>query len=298
MKQPLLSVLIPTYNFPQGVARAIASMGPLLDKAAEYGVEVLVSDDSSDSTLALAIETAVAGCKTAAYVRNQPPLGAVRNWNALLHKAKGQYCLILHHDEYFESPSAFARIVRYLAQPHVADYIVLPCRLVKVGQPSRRHMPKWLVQCVLQRWPGYLFRRNVFGSPSVLILRRSMYEPYDNRLRWFVDVELYVRVLMKHNPLRVFLEGPGIISDMSLASSITNTLRGQLGSIRTNELNLLAEMGSLQGRGAWLVRGTRVASLGRSMETAVWAMFRLTWRLRQLLGRVATRLWAVWQFKA
>ena len=298
MKQPLLSVLIPAYNFPQGVARAIASMGTLPEQAAGGGVEILVSDDSSETTLALAIETAVAGGKTAAYVRNQPPLGAVRNWNALLQRAKGQYCLILHHDEYFESPSAFAEVLRHLTLPHAADCIVLACKIVDVGQPPRRHMPKWLVQRVLQQWPGYLFRRNVIGSPSVLILRRTIYEPFDDRLRWFVDVEIYVRVLTKHHPRSVVLDGPGIVSDASLASSITKTLRGDLGNIRSSELTLLAEIGSLQGRAAWLMGGTHPARLARTIEAVAWGMFRLTWHLRQLLGRIATRQRAVRPFKA
>lgn len=298
MKQPLLSVLIPAYNFPHGVARAIASMGCLSEQAAGSGVEILVSDDSNETTLAVAIEKAVAGCKAAAYVRNQPPLGAVRNWNALLQRANGQYCLILHHDEYFESPAAFAAVLRQLTQPRAADCIVLACKIVDVGQPPRRHMPKWLVQRVLQQWPGYLFRRNVIGSPSVLIVRRTLYEPFDDRLRWFVDVELYVRVLTKHQPRSVVLDGPGIVSDASLASSITKTLRGQLGNIRSNELSLLAEIGSLQGRAAWLLGGARTAKVARSVEAGAWAMFRMAWHLRQLLGRIATRQRAAWRFKA
>jgi len=284
---PLLSVLIPAYNFAEGVGRAIGSMGQLSESRA---VEVLVSDDSADPMSATAIEKLVAGCPVATYVHNRPALGAVRNWNELLSRARGEYCLLLHHDEYFESAAVFDEVLRLLASPQVADGVLLSCKISLGDRHLRQHVPTPLSRWVLTRWPGYLFRRNVLGAPSVLVLRRSMYEAFDVRLRWFVDVEFYVRVLSRHCSRLVFLRGQGIVSDSSLTTSITSTLKDELGSIRQRELMLMAQSGALSGRGSWLMGAGPVARIARPIEAIVWVTFRLAWRGLQSVSRGA-RTW-------
>jgi glycosyltransferase involved in cell wall biosynthesis len=297
MKTPLLSVLIPAYNFPHGVARALASIGPLPDLAAGGDLEVLVSDDSSDAALASDIERLAGGCSIASYVHNRPALGAARNWNTLLQRATGRYCVILHHDEWFESPAVLAGVLRRLMHADAPDCIVLPCKIVKTGKAPKPHMPKWLVRTILRRWPGYLFRRNVIGSPSVMVLRRNLYESFDERLQWFVDVELYARVLTTQSPRCVVVDGEGVVSDKSFGSSITKTIKGQLDGIRRSELIVLEEKGALRSHGAWLVGPGHAASAGRSLETLAWSFFRLAWDVRQRLGDIAAKQSAAWRFK-
>ena len=280
---PLLSVLIPAYNFPEGVGRALASMGPLRGRT---DVEVVVSDDSTDMARAEAIEQLTAGCDGVRYAHNRPPLGAARNWNHLLRQARGKYCLILHHDEYFESSSVLADILQVLAAPHAPDGVVLPCKIDKGGRQLRRHMPTALSRWVVRRLPGYLLRRNVLGSPSVWVLRRSRYEPFDERLQWYVDVELYARVLARRSTRWVFLQGSGIVSDLSLETSITRTLKDGLVEVRRCELELMQRSGALVGRGSWLMGTAALARVARPIESLAWAAFRVMWRAGQSLRAV------------
>lgn len=278
---PLLSVLIPAYNFPEGVDRAIESLGRLSGRS---DIEVVVSDDSTDMARAEAIGQLTAARDGVRYAHNQPPLGAARNWNHLLRQARGEYCLIFHHDEYFEFSSVLDEILRVLAAPDAPDGVILPCKVDKGGHRLRRHMPTVLSRWVVGRLSGYLLRRNVLGSPSVWVLRRSMYEPFDERLQWYVDVELYARVLARRPTRWAFLHGAGIVSDLSLATSITRTLKGGLAMVRRREIELMQQSGALVGRGAWLMGNSTLACVARSVESVAWAAFRALWRAGQSLG--------------
>jgi hypothetical protein len=281
--RPLLSVLVPTYNHANGLGRIVTSLGAL---AQGSQIELRVHDDSSDDRAAAAIEQIVQTCACGIYRRNQPPQGAVRNWNGLLDAAAGEYALLMHHDEYFEGEQTLKDALLRLHKDTSVDGLVFPCRVVSARFPmGRLHMPARIARWIVERYPGYMLRRNPIGAPSTLLLRRSMYPRYDERLRWLVDCELYVRAIVAHRPRLIFLTGPGVVSDGAGAVSITSSLGPSIKPIMADELRLLQRQGLPQARGAWLVSASSSAKLARTFESVAWTAFRAIQRLAQAATR-------------
>jgi len=67
-----------------------------------------VHDDSPDRDIE--IEMSRERFRDVIYQRNDPPLGAVANWNGLIELATGRYILLIHHDEYPSQPDFFERV--------------------------------------------------------------------------------------------------------------------------------------------------------------------------------------------
>ncbi len=279
---PLLSVLVPTYNQAHWMGRIVASMG---NAAQSCDVELRVHDDSTDDRVAGEIEAIVRSCRRGVYRRNQTSRGAVPNWNGLLDAAEGDYCLLMHHDEYFETPEALQDALTAL-RTGAGDGVIFPCRVVSSRYPNGRlHMPAWLTRWIVISWPGYMLRRNPLGAPSTLLLRREYYPRYDERLRWLVDCELYVRAVSEHSPRLTFLTGKGVMSEGSAATSITASLGPSISQIRKHELTLLCAQGLPPARGAWLVSRSLGAAAARAVEALAWTAFRSAQRLAQIATR-------------
>lgn len=186
---PLLSVLIPAYRYPDGIARILGGLGAYDPDL----VEILISDDSPDQKVETVVQRA--GLAGVGYQRNSPPLGAPANWNALLEKASGEFCLMLHHDEFPLSDDFLKEILRQLAELRTCDVFLLDCVLVDpCAGRNRRHLPFGLRMAAVRHAPSYLLRRNVVGPVSVIIVRRILYPMFDPKLKWLVDVDVYLRL--------------------------------------------------------------------------------------------------------
>jgi glycosyltransferase involved in cell wall biosynthesis len=275
--RPLLSILLPTYNHERGARKALQSLGL---GSGTPDVEVIVADDSTNPTCAAAIQALTESLPNAQYIHNLPSRGAVNNWNFLLDQARGNYCLLLHHDEYLQSSQVLGKVLLRLRSTPSIEGIVLPCRVKNSTAPARLHFPAWIAESLTHRWPGYLLRRNLLGPPSTLILQRELYERYDTRLRWLVDMELYSRVMSRRKLNIVFLRGPGIISSPA-TESITSTLQPQLKAIEKAELVLLADS---HGRASiWLGKPSASTCVLRAVEASAWYSFRILQRLFHLM---------------
>ncbi len=110
---PILSILIPAFNYPEGVSRILGG----LDGHSATGVEILVGDDSSASGVESVAALARGRFEGLSYHRNEPSLGACGNWNDLLARAKGDYCLLLHHDEFPVAASFITDLTAELTAP-------------------------------------------------------------------------------------------------------------------------------------------------------------------------------------
>lgn len=177
-----LSVLVPAFNQPAGIVRILRSLASVRGRG---DIEILVSDDSTDDGAASRLAALCAAFDTAHYVRNKPALGAVPNWNALLDRARGRYCLLLHHDEEIEGTASMPALIDALKVPDAPDAWILPCCVVdRPGALPRLHFPARLAAIAACRFPAYLMRRNLIGPPSALIVRREKYLHFDTRLHW------------------------------------------------------------------------------------------------------------------
>lgn len=276
-----LSLLVPAFNSLEGFRRIVNSLKGHED---EQKLEILVSDDSTDDTVAAGICALCSVLPRASYRRNVPPLGAVHNWNSLLDEARGDYALLLHHDEAFCDAAVLRKLLDELAGQR-ADVWILRCQVAEghCGDNGMLHFPAGLSASIVSRWPQYLLRRNLIGSPSALLVRRNLYARYDARFVWRVDVECYFRILIR-GP-RVRASGScGIVSYGDTTNSITAKLRPQLHAIEDKERLLLRERYGNQPGVVWIFSGSPMGILARAVESGMWFLLRGTYRLGQKLA--------------
>lgn len=194
----LVSVIIPTRNRPQTLARALASLQRQTHKA----LEVIVVDDASAETL----HDVIAPFKkdlTIVYVRHDTNQGAARTRNAGLRLARGEYIALLDDDdEFFET-----KVERQVA---AAQDCGAPCFVFcnGIGQnstpaydperPSGRvtwNENVFPIRCGLPPPSSWLFHREG--------LRRAGY--FDEAMDRWEDLEFCVR-LMRELPVYVVNE--------------------------------------------------------------------------------------------
>lgn len=266
---PLLSILIPTYDYQAGLERILSSLAPVT-----ADVEVLVFDDTPEPSLE-AVIARFADTMPGLRYRHNPThtgaaLGAGENWNALLDEAAGGYVLLMHHDETPLDSGFLNALRRRLTGPTPADAYMLDLMLVDEGlRPLRRHVPRRLRRLVPRHWPGYLFRRNVIGPTATLVIRRAVAPRFDPALRWLIDVDFYMKLFM--SPLR-WVEAPEIRigSIQRSAGTITAELSARLAEIDAAERKVLA--GRYPESRLWL--GAPLGAPLRWAEALAWAGLR------------------------
>ena len=259
-----LSILMPTYNYPEGTKRILDRLCALPE-----GVELLISDDSSDAT----VTTIVAPFAEASlnYWRNMSTLSPADNWNLLLDRAKGDYVMLLHHDEVPLATDYLQRL-RTEIEAANADVLVQSVLLMDASlRPLRPHLPQWLRDWVIQNAPEYLFRRNVIGPTAALVVRRSLYPRFNPALRWLVDVELYVSLRKATSNWR---SAPKlwIGSVQGAHQSLTLSLKHEIKEVDAAEREMLRA--DFPEADRWL--GTDRATTLRRVEQVLWSIFRIT----------------------
>lgn len=268
-----LSILIPAFGYPEGVGRILSSF--LGVQSNDY--EILIYDDSRDDKVSHVIANYADHFKDKLHYRkNLPGLGAVRNWNALVEQAAGDYILLLHHDEY---PLGVGFLQRAIALLNLlsddVDVFAMECVLVsKGGRLVRPHLPSVITRLVVKYYPAYLFKRNVLGPTSCLIVRRSLYPRFDDRLRWLVDVDAYFR-------LRQLTARWHVCGDLKIGStlgreeSITATIKDELKKLDAKERIYLNQ--KYPEARVWLAPDRH--SILNALEGAAWMAMRVVMRL-------------------
>ena len=263
----VLSLLLPAYNYPEGVENILK----LVTSAAHEKIEIIIGDDSTNDAVKKIVEFFQAEYpRLISYRRNEPSLGAVFNWNSLLQLACGKYVMLLHHDEYPINIKYFPMLLKRLESKDCPDVLILPCLLVdRFGKKIRQHLPSTLQAVVLNFFPSYLFRRNVIGPPSCLIVRKKVYPIFDVKLHWLVDVDLYWR-LFSSKIYWSYCADFSIASLQGRADSITNVLSNQMMQIESTERVFLSK--KYLGCSIWL--SPDLHKFIFFMEAALWGLFR------------------------
>ena len=102
--RPTITILVPTYNRPELLPRALESARIQTFR----DLEILVLDDAGPSATRAAVEPFARDYRFR-YVRNPQNLGIAGNWRRGFEEARGDYVLILHDDDELE-PTAIERL--------------------------------------------------------------------------------------------------------------------------------------------------------------------------------------------
>ncbi len=186
---PDFSVVIPAYNSLELFRGALHSV--LMQKG--VSLSIIVTDDSVHSD----IEEYV--CQSdlpqVHYLRNKPPKGAVKNWNFGLSKAKGDYTILLHHDERLPDPDFLKNALAQLRNDGLD--LLISDTVVHLPGNVRSEVSSVLKRFILKYFPSLIYAFNLIGPTACVIFKRERFEPFNEKLKWLVDADWYFRMMKK-----------------------------------------------------------------------------------------------------
>jgi glycosyltransferase involved in cell wall biosynthesis len=188
--RPLISICVPAYRKPAYVTRLLDSVARQTYKR----VEVVISDDTPDESVKIAIEP-YKNQLDIKYYHNSPSLKSPVNWNNALDKASGDLVQLLHQDDWLETDDALAAYVDAFSANPGADFVFCRNTAIEEGRDplTLQALPR-LLRDMSQR-PNHILRANVIGPPSNTMVRARVKTRYDERYIWLVDVDYYVSLL-------------------------------------------------------------------------------------------------------
>jgi glycosyltransferase involved in cell wall biosynthesis len=190
---PKLSVCIPAYNNPLSLKKAVESVA--LQNYEDY--EIIITDDSPDNAVE---EVLIAGNYTKIkYFKNAKRLGSPENWNEAIRRANGRYIKILHHDDYLSSDESLFTFVKMLDDNPKANIAFSATYAEYPNKEGWMHQLGKIELEQLTKNPLILFENNLIGAPSTTIFRSTTSFKFDTNLKWNVDKEFYIRLLL-NNP--------------------------------------------------------------------------------------------------
>lgn len=189
----MISICIPAYKNATYLKRLLESI--CIQKFTDF--EVIVSDDSNNGEVK-ELTDQYANQFALNYVNNQPALGSPANWNNAIKLAKGEWIKMMHDDDWFADEYALKKFAE-AAATHKADFIFSGfCEINSNGTKQDCYCIGNLEKKMLNTSPYYLFKKNFIGHPSTTLIKKDNELLYDENLKWVVDIEYYMRYLLKH----------------------------------------------------------------------------------------------------
>ena len=190
---PKVSIIIPTYNSKTSFLRALNSV--LQQNYQDY--EIVITDDSTNSEIENIVKAL--SMEKIKYYKNAVKLGAPENWNEGIRHASGEYIKILHHDDWLSKVDGLEKFVKMLDENPKSDFgysksVDVNC---DTGKQKHRHAEKY-VQSIKTDFKE-LINHNRIGAPSVIIFRNGLNIFFDKNLKWLVDIDFYIRLILKNN---------------------------------------------------------------------------------------------------
>ena len=232
-KKKFFNVLIPSYEFEDGIQRIIKHYEISNDNLCN----LIISDDSHTDHIEDLIKNDHENSGIL-YQRNSPSLGAVNNWNKLLENNDSEYLILLHQDECPESKTFYGELKDLIIKKGNPDLIFLRC--CHQSKNKKYYYPIFgslYLRYILKFFPSYIFRRNIIGSPSNLVVSKKAVKKFDSNLKWLVDVDWFYSMISKDN--WIIAKDINVISIVDENTSITNSISKNLDSITLKETDYL-----------------------------------------------------------
>lgn len=189
-KSPLISICIPAYQRAEYLRRLLESI--CTQNFSDF--EVLITDDSYDDSVKALVDQ-FSDVLPLRYIKNPYSLGTPANWNAAIKYARGEWIKLMHDDDWFASTDALS----LFAQASKSDVRFIFSDYENRYEDRRDDIEKVALSRAWKRRildePMTLLAYNVIGPPSVTMIHASVKEEYDDRLKWRVDMEYYIRIL-------------------------------------------------------------------------------------------------------
>jgi glycosyltransferase involved in cell wall biosynthesis len=215
MSSPFISICIPAYKRVNFLKRLLNS----IEIQTFTNFEVIISDDSDDNSVEAIIKE-FNHKLTICYLKNEKPLGTPANWNYAISKARGEWIKLIHDDDWFAETDSLEKF---------ANLTKSNCKFI-ISAYSNKNEDSKNIELVLfpvksknriLNNPLLLLAKNIIGPPSVTLFHKSINNKYDERLKWRVDMEYYIRILNQEKDCLVINEP--LISVGISKSQVTNS---------------------------------------------------------------------------
>jgi glycosyltransferase involved in cell wall biosynthesis len=189
--KPLISICIPAY-------KRITDLKILLDSIGNQtftDYEVIITDDSPDETVKNFCDTYPHTFKLA-YYKNTPQLGTPENWNEGIRKATGVWVKLMHDDDYFSANDSLSMFAAAIEKDTHAQVFYSAFIFEDAANSTKK-----IINCnrfdrfFLSLSPYHMLRRNYFGNPSCIMVKKDVPFLYDNRFKYIVDFAYYIELL-------------------------------------------------------------------------------------------------------
>lgn len=221
--QPLLSIVIPTYNGESFIEETIRSVF-----AQTFGDwELIITDDqSSDKTIELA-QKLISDDSRCRIIHNTDPSGPVVNWNHGLHFAQGKYFKLLCQDDILDN-TCLEQQVEILERYDDIKIVSGPRRIInsrgkkillpKVIFDGRQQSKNVVLRSILKG-------SNLIGEPSFVMFETESLRKrngFSENWKYLVDLATYESVLQNEDIYFVdSIQGSFRISRESWSHSLT-----------------------------------------------------------------------------
>ncbi len=191
-KQVLISICVPAYKRVDFLKRLLDSIS--VQSFTDY--EVVISDDSPGEEVKDLICQYTDRLSSIAYKKNTPSLGMPSNWNQSIRMAKGEWIKLMHDDDWFNGADALQQYAIAAQNNKDGAFIFSAYHNVLFSKGEERHisLPSFRFK-ELQKEPVTLLSTNIVGPPSVVMHRNDAKHFYDEKLKWLVDIDMYIRRL-------------------------------------------------------------------------------------------------------
>lgn len=237
---PLISVVIPAYNYALTLPRAVESVLLQLDTAV---AELIVIDDGSSDDTPRVIETLLTSHpgRFRALRKENGGLASVRNRG--IREAKGTYLVFLDADDEMVSV-ALEALVQHIEQHPETRMVIGGHDAVLSNGKRRLHIPPALPESRLDRLRGYLLDKRIALSNGACAMHREVFArgDYPERFRSAEDIPVFSQVLANY-PCTVLSQPLAVIHKHG------DSLRHQFSHAKAGGLALVDEVFSPQRLG-------------------------------------------------
>ena len=195
---PLISICIPTYKRLQFLRRLLDSIAVQSFK----DFEVVITDDSPDNIVQNLCEE-YKHLFAIFYSKNAVPLGTPKNWNEAIRRSKGEWIKLMHDDDWFAERGALTEFAHALQRnASISFFYSAYINVFENGEEKTVYASSLRRKNLLQN-PATLFSKNIIGPPSVTLVRNDGTHWYDERMKWVVDIDYYIRYLRDARPFYI-----------------------------------------------------------------------------------------------
>ena len=235
--EPLITVVIPAYNYAATLARAA---GSVLAQLADGPAELIVIDDGSTDATPQVIEAMLAEHpgRLRAIRKENGGLSSVRNRG--IAEARGDYLVFLDADDEM-LPGALAALAGHIGVNPETRMVIGGHETLEANGRRRVHLPGALPEKPSDRVRAYLLDKRIGLANGACAMHRTVFErgAYPEHFRSAEDIPVFSQVLA-HYPCTV------LARPLALIHRHADSLRHQFNHARAGGLALVDEVFSPQ----------------------------------------------------